>query len=97
MKLHESKWIKVYISKSGKGEPWHWKPLQVPHRKSMADMKYWKDETYITVHSFVTTFLQIFFLWFVIGIEIKQELLSSGKYTKYEATHFPVIHENTHP
>lgn len=93
MIIHKSKWIEVRVCKSGRGESFHWKPLQVPHRRSMAEMEYWKNETYKATFSFVTTYLQIFWLWFVIGIEIKQELLSSGKYTRYESTHFASIDE----
>lgn len=66
-------------------------------RKSMADVRYAGNDNcpalYEAQHYFVTTFLQIFWLWFVIGIEIKTERLSSSKYVNYEATHYAAVED----
>ncbi len=93
MKILNHKFIKLSISKSGKGEPFHWKILPCPHRESMASLSYDKDETYVATHYFVTPFIQLFWLWFVIGIELPKERLSSTKYVNYEATHYASIDE----
>lgn len=95
MKIHNSQWLKIEICKAPQLEPFHWKGKQIPHRRSMADMRYFSHgEVYEGTHYFVTDFIQIFWLWFVIGIEIKKEQLSKSKYVRYEATHYANIDES---
>lgn len=98
MKVHESRWLKITINKSGRGQNWLWKPKQVPHRSSMADMRYDSHGcVYKSTHYFVTSFMQIFWLWFVVGIEIKRERLGENKYVNYSDTHYSNIDEALNP
>lgn len=91
MKILENKWLKVTVKKSGKGEPFHFKAQYVPHRSSMAEMQWETGDTYKSDTYFIISFLQIFWLWFVVGIEIKKEKIGQQKYVRYEATHFASI------
>jgi len=93
MKILNSKFIKISICKSGKGEKFHWKIMPCPHRESMASLSYDKDETYNATHYFVTPFIQLFWMWFIIEIELPKEKLSTSKYVNYEATHYASIDE----
>lgn len=77
--------------------PIHWKPKIETHRRSMGDFKYWKDDTYHVQHYFVTEVVQIFWLWFIIGVELPMEKLSGSKYVRYESTHFATIDETLNP
>jgi hypothetical protein len=90
MKIINHERFKVSIHKSGK---FYRKWQVVPHRLSMGDFRYWKDDTYSVQHSFVTECVQIFFLWFIIAFEMPFEKLGSSKYVRYESTHFAAIDE----
>ena len=63
----------------------------------MAEMKWINEgecsDLYLGQHSFVTHFIQIFWLWFIIALELKEEKLSSSKYVKYESTHYAMLDE----
>ncbi len=97
MNIWNNKWFKLSIHKKGKGEPFHWKCIVVPHRKSMGTFKYigTKDcpELFHVQYYFVTFLFQIFFLWFIIALEMKEEKLSETKMVPYKSTHFAAIDE----
>lgn len=98
MNLINNRWIRLSIQKSGKGEKFHWKATYVPHRKSVAEVDWIGTndchDLYLAKHRFTIHFLQVFWLWFVIGLELKEEHLSESKMVKYESTHFHEIDIN---
>jgi hypothetical protein len=98
MNIWNNKWFTLSIHHQVKfGRKFYWKPEVCPHRKSVAEMKWTNDgncsDLYTAHHFFITHFLQIFWLWFVIGLEIKEEKLSSSKYVRYESTHYAMLDE----
>lgn len=100
MNIWNNKWFCLSIHNQIKffsKKKFYWKPEVCPHRKSMAEMRYSGDDNcsdlYTANFSFVTHFIQIFWLWFIIAIEMKEEKLSSSKYVNYESTHYAMIDE----
>jgi hypothetical protein len=99
MTIWDNKWFKLSIVKQVRffKRKWYWKPLVQPHRKSMAEFRYTGNDNcsdlYTANFSFVTHFIQVFWLWFIVALELKEEKLSSSKYVTYESTHYAMIDE----
>lgn len=93
MKLYSGKRIDIFLVKKGRSEPFHWKVVESPHIESLADMRFDANNTYNSTNYFIAHFIQFFWLWFIIGLEIKKEKLGSSKWVRYEDTHYAVIDE----
>jgi hypothetical protein len=100
MNIWDNQWFTLSIHNQirffGKRK-FYWKPEVCAHRKSMAEVTWTNDENcsdlYTTQHYFMTHCLQVFWLWFIIALDIKAEKLSSSKMVRYEATHYAMIDE----
>lgn len=96
MNICNNKWFRLSLH-NPRGEPLHFKALIQPHRKSMANVNYIGNETcpdlYHLHHHFVIHILDIYWLWFLIRLELKEERLSDFKVVRYEATHYAMIEE----
>jgi hypothetical protein len=78
------------ICKSGKGERFHWKPMNVPHWDSLHRMKYIGPHYDCESH-YVPMFLQVFWLGLIFYIKLHSRKISGHKMVAYNDTHFAQI------
>jgi hypothetical protein len=90
MNLLNHKAVKVTIKRTS---DFKWRPLIEPTWESVAKLKWDSGEVYKAQNCLMATQLDIFFLGFVIRVFMNHQVLSEGKYVKYELTHFALLDE----